>query len=597
MSDTNLAGQVSNCEPRQILVDDAMSLTRANIKGWNRADIDSLEYKEVGLDKIIAQSKEARVAGAQQRSLTDLLLSRHAPLKTGGKSANPSVIQPFRFVPRRNRINPNYFRISAGTASVNGDYTATQWNGATGLTAPADSAHWTLTVNNGTLDGDSSPLVKSPNSALKGINKYFLPGHYLTIEYLDANKVAKTVVMRVIGSSYIDDNQCKLVVAPNKTYKGDSAHGGNNDTSTNGWWQAASAADKANFNPTTGVLKIQVNSVSNYESYGAALPGYNDLGLVEYWRQTMRWVHKYNDAYVQALEAANTSEGFKKFRLLPLAKLRAIQEKMMEDFFYETCFYGEAINEKQTTTDWQSLPKVFDPAWSASGESGSLNLEFRSNTLGIRTQLAGCGMVLDKQGGVLDVDDMLEMAYWVKRERQSEATQDVQEIDIMCDLRWTRATLRTLFAKYFKAKYAIDNVSAFMQVGQKIQDAGNGRVMWEYDTYELPDQGVRLNVISDLYFDDRIAQFQADQKSRGRGIWMIDWSDIAVNVLASMSVPRTNNLADDLYKYVMTPNVQHVLLNSKTFEVAVGNTNRHRLIENFSDGTPKLTVPGVDLNA
>jgi len=63
-----------------IVVDDAMSLTRATVQGWNKSDIESVMFKEVGLDKIIAQSKEARMAGSKQRSLTDLLLSRHTPL-------------------------------------------------------------------------------------------------------------------------------------------------------------------------------------------------------------------------------------------------------------------------------------------------------------------------------------------------------------------------------------------------------------------------------------------------------------------------------------------------------------------------------------
>jgi hypothetical protein len=118
----------------------------------------------------------------------------------------------------------------------------------------------------------------------------------------------------------------------------------------NGWWEVASAAEQANYQPTVGVLKIQTNSVSDYRSYGYALPGINDFGLLDRWKQTYRWVHKYNDAYVEALEAANTSDGLKKFRLLPLAKLRAQQEKMHEDFFYETVFFGDEINEKQTTT-------------------------------------------------------------------------------------------------------------------------------------------------------------------------------------------------------------------------------------------------------
>jgi hypothetical protein len=585
-----MAFNPNNFTPRLIAVDDAMSLTRANITGWGKADIEAMFFKETGLDRLIAQAKEARMAGARQRTLTDLLLSRCRP---GKNAAMQSVIQPFRFQPRRNRINPGYFRISAG---VQADI-ATHY----GSNAPAANigAHWALTVNNGSLDADSSKFMQAPNNVLQNIEKYFLPGHNVTLEWKDqATGVAKTAQMRIISSKNVDANQCYVVVAPNRSYQGDTAYGmaaNGRTAATPGWWETAVAADKAGYQPTSGVLTIGTNSVSDFQSYGSVLPGVNDYGLVEYWRQTYRWVHKYNDQYKAALDAATTSEGLAKFRMLPLAQLRAQQEKMHEDFFWNTVFFGDVLNEHQTTADWQNLPQVLDPAWSGSGESGSLPIEYLSNTLGFRTQLAQAGVVLDKQGGRLDVDDLLEALWWVKREREAESGQSVSEIDLMCDMRWTRPTLRTLFVRYFKAKYGLDNVQAFMQIGQKI--SFEGTVMWEYDSYDLPDFGITLKVISDVFFDDRIAQFDTNNKSRGRGLWVLDWSDLAVNIIKTRSVTRTNNLADNVYKYVIDQNVQHVLLNSKTFEVAVGNTNRHRIIENFSDATPKLTVPGVDINS
>lgn len=573
---------VNNYTPRLISVDDAMSLTRASITGWGKADIEQMFFKETGLDRMIAQAKEARLAGAQQRSLTDLLLSRCRPGKGGG---DQSVIQPFRFQPRRNRVNPGYFRITAGVDAGTANVTA--------------GAHWKLTVNNGSLDADSSFLSKSPNNVLTNIEKYFLPGHSVTIQWKAADTgVSMTSQFRVISATNIDANQCYVVVAPNRSYTGDTAYGNTaagRAIGTAGWFEGANAAEKAAYQPTSGVLVIGANSVSNYESYGNSLPGYNDYGLVEIWRQTHRWVHKYNDQYAEMLKAATTSDGLAKFRLLPLAKLRAQQEKFQEDFFYQTVMYGDIINEHQTTNDWQNLPQVVDPAWTGSGESGSLAIEYRSNTLGVRTQIAAAGNLLDCQGGRLDVDLLLEALYLVKRERSAESGQSISEIDMMTDMKWTRPVLRTLFIKYFKAKYGLDNVSAFMQVGQKM--TFNGTVMWEYDSYDLPDYGITLKVISDLYFDDRIAAFDGANKSVGRGLWIVDWSDVEVNILKTRSVQRTNNLADNVYKYVIDQNVQHVALNSKTFEVFVGNTNRHRIIENFSDQTPKLTVAGVDINA
>ncbi len=606
-----------------IIVDDAMSLTRANVTGWNKADIESIMFKEVGLDKIIAQTKEARMAGTKQRTLTDLLLSRHTPLKVGGGVNNQSVIQPFRLVPRRNRVNPGYFRVAAGASlaawtgqggngSSNTTFTGIA-NGAFTLNS-AVTACWVLTINNGSVDVDSSPFAKSPNNVLKNPEKYFLPRHSLTAEFVGSDGTKYTSQVRVVDSAAgSDTNTAYVLVIPSKTFKGDSTipngtltPNGNGTstvtgafgvlgTGTNGWYESATTAQKTAIQPTTGIVKIGANSVSDYQQYSNALPGYNEYGLIEYWRQTHRWVHKYNDEYVKALESSTTSEGLRKFRLLPLARLRAQQEKFMEDFFYESAFYGDGENENQTISTWNNLPIVNDPAWASSGETGTTPIEYISRTIGIRTQIAACGNVYDAQAGPLDLDALFEAGYYVKREREGESGSEVTDIDIMTDLRFTRPLLRQMMTRYYKQKYGIDNVTMWMESGKKI--TFNGAVMFEYDSYELPDYGYTLHVFSDQYFDDKVAQFQTGQKSGGRAIWMIDWSDVMVGIIKNMSVPRTNNLADNVYKYVIQQNVQHVLLNSRTFEVSVGNTNRHRLIENYSDACAKLTVPGCDLSA
>ncbi|MAT10995.1 MAG: hypothetical protein CMM02_08300, partial [Rhodopirellula sp.] len=70
---------------------------------------------------------------------------------------------------------------------------------------------------------------------------------------------------------------------------------------------------------------------------------------------------------------------------------------------------------------------------------------------------------------------------------------------------------------------------------------------------------------------------------------------IQINVIKTASVKRQTNTADDLYNCVIQPNVSHYQLNSKTFEVRVGNTNRHALVENFSDASPSVTVSGADV--
>ena len=76
---------------------------------------------------------------------------------------------------------------------------------------------------------------------------------------------------------------------------------------------------------------------------------------------------------------------------------------------------------------------------------------------------------------------------------------------------------------------------------------------------------------------------------------MVDWSDIGINLIKTNSAKRQSNTADNLYNCVIQPNVKHYQLNSKTFEVRVGDTNRHSLIENFSDACPTVTVAGCNV--
>jgi hypothetical protein len=560
----------NNCDPRLITVDEAngSTLTRADIRAFTRQDFEDQANKEVGMDRIIAQTKEARMAGVRERSLTDLLLSRHVALPMGKGAGSQSVIAPFRLVPRRNIVNANYFQIEAGAvhASAGTDDYNTPDARIDGNINLADSA-WQITVNVG-----SSPWVSSPSSGLRDLEKYFLPGNYIVVEFKDAAHVAYTSQFKIIDAVNADVGTVRkatVTIEPNKS-----------DT----WWGTASADDKAPFQPTEGTVSLLANSVSDYESWGYQAPATNNLTLLDYWQQTIRYAFSYNEEYLKALESPLTSEFFKKFRTLPLAQQRKQIEMQLEKQMYNTVFYGDEINEYQTVETYTSLPQVVDPADSA------YQIEFKSNTYGFKTQLSKCARVLDKANQPLDLDAIFEACYNLKRNRET-TSGTIDVIDVMTD-RFTASRIRDIMIKYYKTKFSTD-VTLHMQVGQKI--TFNGATVFEYNVYELPDQGVKLAVFTDPYFDDRLCNFTTAQKSRGRAFWMLDWSDVAINVLRTNSAKRTTNVADELYRYVITPNVKQTMLNSKTIEVAIGDANRHQLIENFSDGCPNITVQGCDL--
>lgn len=553
----------NNYDPRLIVVDQSngCTLTRASIRGFTKQDFEDQASKEVGMDRIIASTKEARMAGVRENSLWDLFLSKHVALKEGKGSQNPSVIMPFSLVPRQNQVNANFFRVGAGAAHPTA--------GSGGIPVHA----WQLTLKTGSNDGDGSPWVKSPSQSLKNLEKYFLPGNYLTVEWSNGSSASIATNFEILSAVNADSggvSQALVTVIPNKTES---------------WWASATTDEKNVYKPTAGLAIRLANSTSDYESRGSQVPAVNNRSLIEYWQQTHRWSFTYNDEYVKALEAPLTSDFYKKFATLPLAEQRRQAELDNQQMLMQTFFYGDRINENQTTETFRNLPQVNDPA------DPSCPIEFKATTLGIRTQLAEGLRVKDVAGAAFNLDNWLEDNYNLKRYRDADGRSTITVIDWFTD-RFTKGRIRDLLFKYYKARFSMD-LTGFVQLGKKIEF--NGSVLFEYDLYDLPDQGVQAAIFTHPYFDDKISAAVTAQRSRQRALWAIDWSDIAINIIRTASANRVTNEADELYRYVIKVNNATTKLNSKTFEVRVGDVNRSLLYENFSDACPTLTVPGCEL--
>ncbi len=541
---------LSSCDPRLITVDESCgcTLTRASIEAWTAADVENLGLKEVGMDRIIAQTKELRMTGVKQRALTDLLMSRMRPGKQGVLGTdqhNRSIIAPFTLVPQRSVVNSNYFVIESGTATPGATYTD-QHTGA-----------WRVTVVN-----EAGQFATS----LVHLEKYFLPGKFVTVLTLDpVSSVARTLQFKVLGSANADAgpiSKATLDLEPPYSESG---------------WGALSGDEQDVFAPEIGVVINLANSVSNYESWCFQYPAENTLKLRDFWWQTVRTTWCYNDEYVKALQAPLTGTFFQKFRTLSLADQRKRQGDQEERDMFNTLFYGQRINENQTSDGYQDLPQVEDPA------NPGCVLEFKANTLGARTQLAECGRVIDMQGAALDIDMVKALLYALRRHRGLDG---MVEIDVFGD-RFTYVLWQTAFIAYVKDRYGLDT-TRFYTPGQKL--VFNNQVLWNYDKFEFPEDGIIVNFFHDDYFDDHLSAFPDAIKSRGRQLWVIDWSDIAVAMSDSRSVNRQTNIADNLYNCIIQPNVNHYQLQSKTIQVQLGDPNRHLVVENFSDECPVLTA-------
>ncbi len=83
-----------------------------------------------------------------------------------------------------------------------------------------------------------------------------------------------------------------------------------------------------------------------------------------------------------------------------------------------------------------------------------------------------------------------------------------------------------------------------------------------------------------------------DIRSRGRKLWLLDWSDISIGIAGTNAVNRNypDPTTNALYSCVITVNAKHYQLRSTKWTVIVEDPNRHAIIENFSDACPSLEV-------
>lgn len=552
----------SNCNPRFINVDSSAgcTLTRANIIGMTPQTFANQGFNEIYMDRVITRAQEARLAGVVENTLETLLMSRIANIKSSVSKSNigksESVILPYIYRRQRRNINSNYWTIAAGAA--------TPGAGQGGLAPGA----WDVTVT-----VTSSPFA----TPLVNIQQYFLPGKRVLCEYINTTtQVAYAVQMDIIAAVNADAggvSKAKVTLVPNYTNSG---------------WAALSTTVQATFQPTAGNLIILANTISDYESWCFQDPSVNPMKLLTYWLQTTRESFEYSDEYLLALNAALTSGYFKDFRELPLAEQKRQQHMMYTRDWMNSVFYGQQINENQSVETYASLPQVVDPL------NPTCVLEYKANALGFKTQLQNCVRYLDHQGNALNLDNLFQIGYNMKRAREADGTR-VDTIDWMTD-RYTAGLILQLMTSFYKAKYGVET-TRYYQPNQKLMF--EGETMLTYNCYELPSDlgGYNLAVFTDPYFDDKLAGFTPAQQNRARTMWGIDWSDVQIGIAATNSAARQTNVADNLYNCVIRPNVHHYQLNSTTWTSIIEDPARHYIVDNFSSACPSLTVAGCSVNA
>lgn len=544
----------SNCSGRLIDVSKSTgcSLSTATVKAWTTADLEAADLKEIGYDNEFSRLQEARLAGYRESTLTELVMSRVTNVKSLVQrrtiKGNPSMVFPFIQMRQKRNINVQYWKVNSGSANP---------QAGTGDVHPGA---WDLVVAN-----HSGAFA----SDLPNIQNFFLVGRTLFVDYKSSTNVNQNLMYFIVGSSAASASTAKVTVVPNYSATG---------------WNALSAADKLVYQigglaggdaqAGTGCY-IGANSVSDYESYKEQDTALNNLSVLNFAMQTSRIVWQYTDQWMKLLNNALMGSYFKTYHQLPEAEQRRQHQKWYDDQIMQSVFFGQRINELQTPATYDQLPVIEDPA------NENCPLEFKTNALGIQTQLVDCGRFVDRGGQPIDLADFFNRCYLIKRAREADST-DVTDIDVMTDRGTAGVFERAMIAFY--QKYYKQTEVRFTEANAVVDE--NRKVVFKYKTYDLPPEfgGFRLNIFTHTFFDDRLAAFGGN--SVQRMLWVIDWSDFYMGIVATNQRTTMTNPNDELYRFRIKINSKHVQMNSMTWAPIIEDPNRHLILRNFSDACP-----------
>lgn len=559
-----------NFLPRIVQVDSSTgcTLTNASIKGMTPAEFEALGNKEIDLARVIASAAEAKILGVQEKGLPTLLrssITNIKPLLNETKVETQSLILPYVQRRQRSYINSNYFAGSGGQASP---------------TAGQNGEHpgsWQVTVDVG-----DSPWATD----IKLINRYFLPGSTVMISsWNTSTKATKDIVYKVTDAVDATDNsgtKATITLEPNITAGG---YQGLSDTSA--------------YEFEVGVVQTGANSVNDYEEWCYNQPADLSQQLIVNWLQTTRESRIVDDQYKATLESimsGKVNPFLQNFVYQPIAEQNKRASQLSDEAWMRSVWYGQRINENQTPETYMNLPAVTDPEGTRAGSAGfgsDCVLEYKSNALGIHTQLKDANRIVDRQGAALDLDYLFQQLYYLKRNREADGD-SISVIDVMTD-RITANNIFTVMNDYYKSKYGWE-VTRNVAINEKVTH--DGIMLFNYNLYDIPEIGVQLAVFHDQYFDDLISATPTsdgtnnDFQSRSRALWLLDWSDIRVGVAGTNSVTRKNPAPEvmDAYRCRMSAVIKEYSLRSTTWTTMMDRPQRHLIIQNFSDANPTVTV-------
>lgn len=348
--------------------------------------------------------------------------------------------------------------------------------------------------------------------------------------------------------------------------------------------------------PQNGLILVGVNNVNDFEQWCQNLPTIDPRKRVPFWFQTFRQARCVDEEYQRVWNKLfETNPAFREFGDLPLAERNRQDELEAQKRFVHAFLFQKPISANQTLTNWESLTDINTLAGAVlnPGMSGKLVAK-RANFVGVKEQLAQCDRVIDLQGNKLNLLEFFDLNYDLVRQRQSSGRK-VTDIDWFTSSTF-RANFHSAMMQYYKDFY-LDQLRVVVEVNKIHADLG-----FVHDGYYVKRPGgVKINIISDEFFDDYADEFQAmGLATVGNLLLALDigkppngsiyWAQLAANrkVYTTAQIDQLAKL-DTVYRCVMDQLTLTQTLTSETGTVIVECPRFSAWVQGFEDAQPVST--------
>lgn len=544
------------------------SLTKADISAFSPSTIVQLKDTAVAESEMYRQLTVSRLTGVKELSLYDLLLSRMTNIAPEFQMDGPkgqTYFRPYILRKQEDIVNTNNFEITAGVADPAAGTTVD------GIAHPTHA--WQITVSSKALGKGTDAKLAYQETGIKDIARYFLPGQSVVILNLQGGAVNEPFYKIISATSRVDGQTevADVVIVPNRS---------------EAWWaDAGNAALLNNWQATTGIVMIGTNSVSDYESWAHNEPVDHAPRLVAHWAQTSRFTRCYDDLYKDYLSRimdGKVNEYLRSFKELQMTEQNRRMYAHYQRKLMMNLLYGQPVNEHQTVDDYKNLPEVRDPR----GNGGFIH--WKANCLGIFTQLGAADRRIDYAGAPFDIDVFEEQVYALKRHREASKGGTVDEIDFITD-KTTAQRFKWVMMEYYKKR---TNMGWNRDFGSTEKITFGKQTVWNYNSYELEEAQVTINVIVEPFLSDHRAAFTGALASRGNIFAAIDWGDIELGMGGfNRRVSKTPDIETDVdFRDIMKANISYCEMESCQLTPIVNDPNLHLVIENFGNAMPTKTV-------